>query len=103
MRTALGDQGFEVVGINIDTERAKATEFMQRLAIDFPVIFDVKQEVINNYKAKSMPTSFLIDRDGTVRNIFYGYTAKKRAGMELAISELVRSTGPTSTANQSIK
>lgn len=90
MRSALAGQGFEVVGINIDKERSNAVAFMRRHAIDFPVLFDSKQEVIARYEAKAMPTSYLIDRDGTIRKIFHGYSAQKRAGMESAISELVR-------------
>lgn len=92
MRAELGNQGFEVIGINIDKEREKAAQFAQRLAIDYPVVFDERQDVINQYKVKSMPTSYLVDRDGTVRQVFYGYTAKKRAGMETAITNLVRRT-----------
>ncbi len=92
IRAALAGQGFEVIGINVDKDRAQANEFMQRFAIDFPVVFDAEQKTINNYKAKSMPTSYLIDRDGTIHKIFHGYTAQKRASMEATITELVRST-----------
>jgi peroxiredoxin len=92
MRAALVDRGFEVVGVNIDKERANALDFMRRNAIDFPVVFDARQEVIARYQAKAMPISYLLDRDGTIRKIFYGYSAEKRAGMESAISELVRSS-----------
>lgn len=99
MRSALADLGFEVVGINIDKERSNAVAFMQRYAINFPVLFDPKQEIIARYEAKAMPISYLIDRDGTIRRIFYGYSEQKRAGMVGAISELVRGT-PVAKANE---
>jgi peroxiredoxin len=82
-------QGFNIVGINIDKEKPNAELFMERIPIQYTVAFDPDMTVINEYKARGMPSSFIIDKNGVVREIVYGFSEKKKALIESSITALL--------------
>lgn len=83
------DQGFEIVGINIDNEKQNATRFIKEFAINYTVAFDPEMNVINSYKATGMPSSFIVDKNGMVREIVYGFSDKKKEIIEKNITALL--------------
>jgi peroxiredoxin len=82
-------QGFNIIGINIDKEKPNAELFMERIPIQYTVAFDPEMTVINEYKATGMPSSFIIDKNGIVREIVYGFSDKKKALIESSITALL--------------
>jgi peroxiredoxin len=86
------DRGFTVVGINIDKKQANAAKYVQRFGLSFPVVLDPDSETIRNYRGRSMPISYLVDQNGVIRQVFFGFNPKKLAGMELAIQEALDAT-----------
>ena len=64
---------FELLGINIDEDRAKALRLAKKLSVNFPILFDETKQVSKNYSIDAMPMTILIDRDGTVRYVHRGY------------------------------
>ncbi|MBN1056144.1 cytochrome C biogenesis protein [Clostridium botulinum] len=46
-------------------------QFLNNQGFTFPVVFDERGEVFNNYRIMSMPTTFMIDKDGNI----YGYVS----------------------------
>ncbi len=83
------DRGFSVVGINIDKKEGKAAKFSQRFGLTFPVALDPESATIREYKGRSMPISYLVDRNGVIRQVFFGFNPKKLPGMEAAIVEVL--------------
>lgn len=76
---ALQAQGFVVVGVNLrDRERPGAEgdtdvrDFVQRFAIDYPIVIDQDGAVGRAYSVSVIPTSFLIDREGKVLEVRIG-------------------------------
>jgi thiol-disulfide isomerase/thioredoxin len=82
-------QGFSIVGINIDKEKANAERYMERIPISYTVAFDSGMSVIDDYKAPGMPSSYIIDKNGIVREIIYGFSEKKKALIESSITALL--------------
>lgn len=82
-------QGFNIVGINIDKEKSNAELFMERIPIQYTVAFDPDMTAINEYKARGMPSSFIIDKNGMVREIVYGFSEEKKALIESSITALL--------------
>ena len=71
---ALHDEyDFELLGINIDEDQAKALRLAKKLSVNFPILFDDTKEVSKTYSIDAMPMTILIDRDGTVRYVHRGY------------------------------
>ena len=56
--------GFVVVAISSDVEgRSIVQPFIESLGVTFPVLLDPDGQVSAAYGAKSLPVSFLLDRD----------------------------------------
>ncbi len=81
--------GFDVVGINIDKKEENAREYIERFALSFPMMLDPDGRVIRQYRGAAMPVSYLIDRQGVVRNVFFGYSESRLPKMEAAIMSLM--------------
>ena len=55
-----------------DKARQAVEHFRQRIPFDFEVIFDTSGEMADLFGASSLPTTFLIDKEGKIREIFFG-------------------------------
>lgn len=65
--------GFSLLGINIDDDSRRAMAMVKELGVRFPVLFDEEKKVSKLYEVEAMPMTILLDREGTVRHIHYGY------------------------------
>ena len=82
-------QGFEVVAINLDEEKANAEKFLQEYPVSFTVLRDAKGEWADQFVVESMPTSFIIDKQGVVQNIHHGFTTDDIKDLEEKITKLL--------------
>jgi cytochrome c biogenesis protein CcmG, thiol:disulfide interchange protein DsbE len=69
---ALKQRGLEVVAISSDRSIDDLKDFLEKNKIDFPVLFDADRNVAKQYRVFSMPTTFLINKNGTIVEKFYG-------------------------------
>ena len=61
------ERGFVVVAVSSDVEgRSIVQPFIENLGVTFPVLLDPDGKVSATYGAKSLPVSFLLDRNGRV-------------------------------------
>ncbi len=81
IRQELGSQGFEVLAISVDENTADAQKFLSEFPVSFPIVFDGAGKSPQAFGIKGMPTGFLIDRAGKVREIHQGF--KKSDGAKL--------------------
>jgi peroxiredoxin len=65
--------GFNLLGVNIDDDSRRAMAMVNELGISFPVLFDEDKKVSKLYEVEAMPLTLLLDREGTVRHVHYGY------------------------------
>jgi thiol-disulfide isomerase/thioredoxin len=82
-------QGFEVVAINLDEDKALAEKFLQEYPVSFTVLRDAKGEWADQFVVESMPTSFIIDKQGVVQNIHHGFTSDDIKELEEKITKLL--------------
>lgn len=85
----------DVVGIavNIDKNGSNATDFLSSLPALSPnliVLLDPDSKVISSYKARAMPTSYIIDREGVIRHVHFGYTSSDPEKWEKEIGGLLK-------------
>lgn len=85
----LKDKGFEVVAINLDEDKAKAEAFLKEIPVGFTILRDEKGEWSDKYVVESMPTSFIIDKQGVIQNIHKGFTSDDINELEQKITELL--------------
>lgn len=65
-------EGFLVVAVNVEDPPEKAGEFVRELGLTFPILIDENQKVTNLYQVYGVPTTFLIDRKGIIRERIFG-------------------------------
>lgn len=67
------DEGFVVLAVSVDSSEKPVLAFLKDKAITLPVLMDKEQDVyFDQYGVLGLPTSFLIDRDGIVRELIRG-------------------------------
>jgi peroxiredoxin len=66
------DAGFVLLAISLDSDPKKVSPFVSAHTFTFPVAVDPKMTVAERYGVRALPSSFVIDRDGTVMGIALG-------------------------------
>lgn len=72
LRHALKTRGLEVVAVSTDRSINDIKDFLEKNRVDFPILFDADRNVAKQYRVFSMPTTFLINRNGIIVEKFYG-------------------------------
>ncbi len=88
------DQDFEVIAINVDDPIEDGREFLLDTPLDYLIAADTKNEVLEQYGVRGMPTSFLIDSEGIVRMVHMGFRDKDIELIEAAVTGLLESQTP---------
>jgi peroxiredoxin len=65
-------KGLVVLAIDIGESQATVREFVKKYGLTFPVLLDSTQDVFFEYRARAIPTTFFIDRQGVIREIIIG-------------------------------
>jgi cytochrome c biogenesis protein CcmG, thiol:disulfide interchange protein DsbE len=66
--------GLRVVGVSIDASGGARDilDFMVQHDITFPILHDPAESVMRVFRARAVPTTFLIDRSGIIRRLWVG-------------------------------
>ncbi len=99
LRNELHDQGFEVIGVNLDKEPAKALEFLKAYPVQFPLVSDAQGVWPQQYGVKGMPYAYLIDRQGTVRQVLRGFNSGHLADITSQVKALLKEPVGSVTAH----
>lgn len=81
------ERGVEVVGVNLDKDRALAMAMLAEHPAAFTVAFDPLGAVAAAYQVRVMPTSFVIAKDGTVRVRHAGFVPRDTTWLQQQIEE----------------
>lgn len=67
-------RGLEVLAINstVQDSPAAARAFAEEHGLSFPVLLDSDGAVSRAYRLRSLPSTFVVDRRGVIRQIFFG-------------------------------
>jgi thiol-disulfide isomerase/thioredoxin len=72
-------RGVEIVAVNLDQHKKDAAAFLATRPHEMLVVFDPRARMLEAFGAAGIPSSYLIDRQGTVRYRHTGYTAGAEA------------------------
>ena len=95
---ALFDPRLEVVAVNLDESRAEAEAFLVKHPVQFTIAADTG-ECPKKYDLETMPTSFLIDREGNISKIHRGFNATDQPEITQALEHLLKGTGDHKAPN----
>ena len=80
-----------VVTVNVDKEKSKAVKFLSGIQMNLPVLMDSDARLMGQLGVWTMPTSFVIDANGTLKFTKVGYSREKGLKeIEAAIAEVLR-------------
>ena len=85
MQSKYADDGLVIIGVNVDRESADADKFLERFPATFNIIYDSEADLAKRFGVQAMPSSFVIGRDGAIRNSHLGFKKKKQDEYEAAL------------------
>ncbi len=88
-------QGLVIVGINIDSNAKKMNNFLKGIPVSFRIVHDRKLAVAAKYGPETMPSTYFIGRDGTIRYVHAGFGEKDADELEERIKTLLAESPET--------
>ncbi|MEM9457958.1 MAG: TlpA disulfide reductase family protein [Myxococcota bacterium] len=89
LQDALGSRGLVVIGVSVDETEDEARAFAKSAGIEFSIVHDADQGIAQAWQPPKMPTTFVIDRDGTIAATFAGYTPAEGERLRAEVERLV--------------
>jgi cytochrome c biogenesis protein CcmG/thiol:disulfide interchange protein DsbE len=66
------DRGLEILGVDLMEKEDQVLQFLGEVGVHFPSAIDPVGDVARRYRALGLPTTFLIDREGVIRDVRVG-------------------------------
>jgi peroxiredoxin len=73
------DQGVEVVIVDIQETLESVGDFMRQNGYTMPVVLDREGQAAVSYRVISLPTSYILDREGVIRAVDVGAYSSEEA------------------------
>jgi cytochrome c biogenesis protein CcmG/thiol:disulfide interchange protein DsbE len=91
MQEKYREEGLVVIAVNLDNQASDAEAFLQEYPAKFSIHYDHERQLARQYAVEAMPSSFLIGRDGTVKERHLGFKVAKTDEYEAVIVAALRS------------
>jgi cytochrome c biogenesis protein CcmG, thiol:disulfide interchange protein DsbE len=98
LRGSLAGQPFEVLGVNMAEPLSRIEKFTSMLPVSFTLLRDRDGATAKAWRARVLPASFLVDRDGRIRYYVYGEVDWSSDAVRAKVAELLRSSTSSSTS-----
>ena len=85
------NQGLEILAVNVGESTNTAKDFIDLHGFSYPIMMDTNQSVARQYGIQYFPTTFIVDRSGTVINMSIGFKQWDTPEMIAAFELLLRS------------
>ena len=72
LRRSLAGRRFEVLAVNLAEPLARIQKYLDTMPLGFPLLRDRDSATSKAWKARLLPASYLIGRDGRIRYVAYG-------------------------------
>jgi peroxiredoxin len=90
LRSSMKDQPFEVLAVNMAEPLSRIEKFLSQMPLGFPLLRDRDGAASRAWKAKLLPASFLIGRDGRIRYVAYGELDWSSDAVRARVAELLK-------------
>ena len=81
--------GLVILAVNVDQDKKLADQFLSEFNPDFKVIFDKNGKLAEDFKVNSMPSSYVLDRQGKPRFKHKGFHGNKTSQYETELQTLL--------------
>jgi thiol-disulfide isomerase/thioredoxin len=93
LQSAYGAQGLTVIGFTTDSVQV-AAQAAQAMGMTYTVAADPGEGVNGAYGVSALPTMFLIDKKGVIREAYVGFDPGRHREMERTVQALLAEPGP---------
>ena len=76
--------GFVVLGVNVEEPQATVRQFMDEIEMTYPVLLDEGGQVLKMYRANGLPMSVLVDQEGVIQVRHVGFLTAEQLERYLA-------------------
>jgi hypothetical protein len=90
LRERLAGQPFSVLAVNYGESASRVEAFVNRMAVDFPVLLDRSQDASRGWRVRVLPASFLVGPDGRLRYHVIGEIDWAGEAAVAAVRRLIR-------------
>jgi thiol-disulfide isomerase/thioredoxin len=90
LRESLKGKPFEVLAVNMAEPLSRIEKFSSAMPLGFPLLRDRDGSVGKTWKAKLLPASYLIGRDGRIHYVAYGELDWTSAAVKARVTELLQ-------------
>lgn len=89
---AFSRNDFEILAVSTDAQGASVTRpFQQENHLTFPILHDADYRVGLTYGARTLPMTFMVDRQGIIRHQIFGARDWSASEAHLLIQTLMKS------------
>lgn len=71
-----GEKGFVILAVNVDETSEAMKDFLKEHKASFTTVHDATKKLVGTANISSMPSSFILDKDGKVAAIHKGFHGK---------------------------
>ena len=86
LNTQFSDDPVQFLAISVDVVEEDAWDFLKRYSVDYPVVIDTEGDIARMFAVDGMPSGYLLDAEGRVREIHIGF----KQGDELKLAESIK-------------
>jgi thiol-disulfide isomerase/thioredoxin len=89
MRKEIGTAEFELIAVNVDEFSEDGLAFLGEHPVSYPVLLDPDGEIGIPYQIRTLPHSFLIDRDGRIVASYRSFKKGDEARIKKEVEHLI--------------
>lgn len=97
----LAERGLRVFAINSRENLPTIQKFIEENNYTFPVPIDPQGKFGQLYRVRGIPTTVIVGRDGTIRDVFVGFGDGSAQQIDRAIEEALAEPAPEATPSKS--
>ena len=90
LRSSLQGRRFEVLAVNLAEPLSRIEKYLDTMPLGFPLLRDRDSAAAKAWKARLLPASYVIGRDGRIRYVAYGEIDWSSEAVRLKVIELLQ-------------
>ena len=83
------DKDVVVVGVNVDKDKSSMKKFLKKNKYNFKIIYDVDKKLVSKLNVKTMPTTFIVDKNAKIISEKQGYYKKTKTEIKSILDKLI--------------
>ena len=87
MYQKLSPSGLKMFAVDTNDDVSKAGPYARANHLSMPVLLDADSTAATAYKVDEQPETVVVNKDGTIANVFMGFTPDTEAKLEQAVTE----------------